>query len=75
MIYVKAPLNGHANIEIDILRGNTFSRCPLCGREFPVDLTRLPADKDFIIDRSELLCEQCSVDLIRKLAVGKCESE
>ena len=72
MIYVKAPLNDHAAIEIGIRSDNTFTRCPKCGREVPVDLTEFMEDEGFSVTESEIMCEKCSLDFVRKLEAGKC---
>lgn len=66
MFYVKTHLNNDAAIEIDITRANVFCRCPLCGKEVPVDLNDFIGDEDFDICASEVACETCS----RKFLAG-----
>ena len=67
MIYVKAPLNDHAAIEIAIRPDNTFTRCPKCGVEISLDLSTFDEDELSNALNYSLLCEKCSFDFIRGL--------
>lgn len=67
MIYVKAPLNANAVIEIGIRPDNTFTRCPKCGHETQIDLSDFIDAEGFDATNFDMMCEKCSRDYIRKL--------
>ena len=67
MIYVKGSLNDTVAIEIGIRPDNTFTRCPKCGKEIPIDLSTFDEDEIRNIMNYSLSCEKCSLDFVRRL--------
>ena len=71
MIYVKSPLNDTVTVSIGIRPDNTFTRCPKCGKEIPVDLSTFDENELRNVMNYSLLCEECSLDFIRMLVTER----
>lgn len=71
MIYVKAPLNENASIDIGIRQDNTYTRCPKCGKEIPINLADFTDEEDFDPTNFDMMCETCSAEFVRKLVAER----
>ena len=49
MFYVKEPLKDGVDVTVEINDENVFCRCPVCGREVPVNLKDVLSDSDHAV--------------------------
>ncbi|MBR1444352.1 MAG: hypothetical protein IJ583_12575 [Firmicutes bacterium] len=59
MFYVKSKIGNSAEINIEITDENVYTRCPICGEEFNIDIQDFLLDKDFDIFGTAVYCENC----------------
>lgn len=64
MFYVKEPIDDAMEVTIEISDENVFCRCPVCGREVPVDLEEVLGDGKGDLFGTAVLCEDCSRELM-----------
>ncbi|MDO4301537.1 MAG: hypothetical protein Q4D26_09140 [Clostridia bacterium] len=64
MFYVKHKANddvANINIKIDITDDNVYSTCPVCGKEFKVDIVeQIQFDKEFDLFSTYPYCPECN---------------
>lgn len=62
MFYVKKKLSKGVEINVDIEYDNVYTRCPECGVEHMIDISKF-ANEDFDIESTRVYYEKCSVNL------------
>ena len=60
MFYVKETIGESMEVVVEINEGNVYCRCPRCGAEMHVDLSKLAGDKEFDLYGTSLYCAECS---------------
>lgn len=59
MFYVKEE-NSEVEVKVDITDDNVHTSCPVCGKEFQVDIVELiQNDKEFDLYGTSLYCPEC----------------
>lgn len=70
MFYVKNELAGGITLHTEINSENTFTVCPECGIEFPVDLVDILSGGDADLSSTNIYCSECS-----KRRAWQCQDE
>jgi len=66
MFYIKTHLNDNATLITELTDRNVFTRCPICGKEFPVNLARICHDApepDSILTNTDVVCDECGEEI------------
>lgn len=59
MFYTKTTI-GNTTIETEINDETVFTRCPLCGKEIPIDLDEHFAAGNFELCSTTIFCSSCT---------------
>ena len=59
MFYTKTSI-GNTTIETEINDETVFTRCPLCGKEIPIDLDEHFAAGNFELCSTTIFCSSCT---------------
>lgn len=66
MFYIKETLSESTAINIEITDENVYGKCPVCGCEVSVDLVDLFAEGEVDLYSTQVLCDHCSKNVIKK---------
>ena len=61
MFYVKSEISEGITLRTEINSENTFTICPACGFEFPVDLVDILSGGNADLYSTAVYCHKCSV--------------
>ena len=64
MFYVKETINDALEVKVEINDKNVFCRCPVCGKEVPVNLEKVLGKGKGDLFGTAVLCEDCSRELM-----------
>lgn len=64
MFYVKEPITDNMEFQMGITDKNVFCRCPVCGKEVPVNLEKVLGKGKGDLFGTTVLCEECSRELM-----------
>lgn len=64
MFYVKEPITDNMEFQMGITDKNVFCRCPVCGKEVPVNLEEVLGKGKGDLFGTTVLCEDCSRELM-----------
>lgn len=67
MFYTKEKINDSMEVSIEITDENVFTRCPVCGKEFSVDLVDILGDGECDLYGTAVLCDECSQEVLEGL--------
>ena len=60
MFYTKSKLPGGGRVKTEITDRNVYTKCPICGRELPVDLAEIFLDGEGDLFSTNVLCSRCA---------------
>ena len=64
MFYAKEKLSENAELAVELTEGNVYCKCPVCGREVPVDLAAVFADGEGDLASTAVLCAHCTAEVL-----------
>ena len=59
MFYVKSKIGNLAEINVEVTDENVYTRCPICGEEFNIDIQDFLLDEEFDLFGTSVYCEKC----------------